>query len=188
MIETDTKLIETCWRIIGQLTNYEGISITVPHDQYPGGEGYQLRCWQGRHGYTRRGHIDKGTAEGKLLFETRIAERLNACDCCFPTALDHIGINHPDGMEWEREIKQSKDGSSYDLLTLRVPLREATIEQVILQPKAAYQKDDCLFCNNPSTQQAYIAANGRTTGIRCCENPNCVESAKQQALDYVNSQ
>ena len=46
-----------------------------------------------------------------------------------------------------------------------------------LRPKSAHQKDDCIACNNPSTKEGVY---GIAT-IRCCGNPDCVESAVELA-------
>lgn len=84
----DRKSLEQAWRLIGRLTEFKGISITVPHDpcQHRQNEGvvYQLRCWdKGEIGYPKRGHIDQGSAGISCLFEATLPEQLKDCECCW---------------------------------------------------------------------------------------------------------
>ena len=57
--QKEAKRLEALWKVIGLLTNFQGISITVPHEPYQHANAdqvykFQLRCWQGQHGSTDR--------------------------------------------------------------------------------------------------------------------------------------
>jgi hypothetical protein len=66
--------------------------------------------------------------------------------------------------------------------------REAT-----LRAKSSWQQDNCIGhwleprCTNPSTQEAYIGTpdGSRSSNVRCCNDPRCVEYAKNLALDIL---
>lgn len=57
--------------------------------------------------------------------------------------------------------------------------------KVTLRPKSSFQKDDCLFCECLSTQEAVCGAGDTIAMIRCCEAESCVEKAKKMALDHI---
>lgn len=118
---TQMDKVRAMWRIILTLTGGKDISITVPHVPLKGAESldkFQLRCWLGEHGYTDRtiGHVDSGSAKGKLLFEVYIPERIcKQCRCCWEHELYGVGINLSDSdLDWMCE-----DKGNYDIVSLR---------------------------------------------------------------------
>ena len=121
--KVEAKRFQEAWQLIGTLTGFKDISITVPHVPYQYAESdknaFQLRCWQGEHGHSgTAGHVDSGSAKGKLLFETRISERLNECSCCWRSQLQCLGLNfdfNSNECEWICENK-----GNYDIIKLRV--------------------------------------------------------------------
>jgi len=120
--QMEAKRLQEAWKLIGALTGFKDISITVPHVRYryaeSGEKGFQLRCWQGEHGYSNHtvGHVDSGTAKGKLLFETRISKKLDECQCCWLVQLQHLGLSFSGDSEneWVSENK-----GNFDIITLR---------------------------------------------------------------------
>ncbi len=127
--------IKCLWELIGVLTNYEGISITVPHAPYQSirevlsqdrdafQEHWQVRCWKESseaqsesHGMSG-GHVD--SCHGLLLFEARLPRRLDNCACCFPSELDTLGIHCPQTKVWVRKmIEVGNRRGSFDILTI----------------------------------------------------------------------
>ncbi len=117
----DRKMLERTWALIGRFTEFEGIFITVPHDpcshRSEEGEVFQLRCWEGRYGIPKKGHIDGGVD----LFEVMLPAKLPDCECCWKQKLDSLGleVHDTETTEWVREVRNAKDGSRYNLLTIR---------------------------------------------------------------------
>lgn len=115
--------LKAAWNLIGRLTKFKGIIITVPHDpcehRHHEGNVYQLRCWEGKIGYPKRGHIDGGVD----LFEVMLPAQLQECDCCWKETLSNLGINvhRSDSFEgeWVKEICTAKDGSKYNQITFK---------------------------------------------------------------------
>lgn len=128
--------IKCLWELIGVLTNYERISITVPHAPYQSTfevmprdreafqEHWQVRCWKAysseaqaeSHGMDG-GHVD--SCHGLLLFETRLPKCLDSCGCCFPQQLSAIGIQSPQTRVWVRKtIEVGNRRGSFDILTI----------------------------------------------------------------------
>ena len=54
---------------------------------------------------------------------------------------------------------------------------EGTLLKVRFLPKSDWQKDDCLYCEAPSTQEAVSI----TSRIRCCTGVSCMEEASKLA-------
>jgi hypothetical protein len=105
------KFKQLFW-IIGILTGYEGITVTVPHvplKRLNRGEDFQLHCWKGAYGYIRDGHVDSGTAKGVLLAETFMSKRLSDCKCCYPQDLEQVGIQPYSGYTWMRNVEEDCD-------------------------------------------------------------------------------
>ena len=48
---------------------------------------------------------------------------------------------------------------------------------VYIQGKSTYQKDGCLFCEDDS----WIEAVCGTAHIRCCDDPDCIQKAREMA-------
>ncbi len=57
---------------------------------------------------------------------------------------------------------------------------------VTIQPKSAWQKDDCLFCDNESTLEAAATTGpGWFATIRCC--PSHTERATEFVKEYAKN-
>ncbi len=52
-----------------------------------------------------------------------------------------------------------------------------------MQHLSDFQKENCLFCNNKATQEAFAqnASESHTANIRCCDNPDCAKKACDHA-------
>lgn len=117
--QQERKMLEKTWALIGRFTGFKSILITVPHDrcEHRSDEGvvYQLRCWEGKYGNPKRGHIDGGDQ----LFEVMLPEKLDELD--WKCTLRNLGINvnDTDTTEWIKEVRESRGGFNYDLITIR---------------------------------------------------------------------
>ncbi|MCX6715473.1 MAG: hypothetical protein NT077_00455 [Candidatus Taylorbacteria bacterium] len=116
----ERKMLARTWGLLGRFTDFEGVFITVPHDPcgHRSDEGivYQLRCWEGKYGNPTKGHIDGGVD----LFEVMLPEQLKDCECCWKNTLNNLGLKVDDTetTEWVKEVREAKDGSRYDLITI----------------------------------------------------------------------
>ena len=51
----------------------------------------------------------------------------------------------------------------------------------IIQKLSGWQKENCLFCDNKATNEAYFEIGNATAHIRCCEDRNCQSLALERA-------
>lgn len=64
--------------------------------------------------------------------------------------------------------------------------KKESTPRVIIRTKSYLQKDDCLFCEGPSSLEAHGSKGKRMTSIRCCTNKECIERAKKMARDFLS--
>jgi hypothetical protein len=57
------------------------------------------------------------------------------------------------------------------------------LDGITVRDKSEWQKDNCLFCENPATKEAVYDV----STIRCCDNSECQEEAKKTSLRPVIS-
>jgi hypothetical protein len=50
-------------------------------------------------------------------------------------------------------------------------------DEVVFNPKASWQKDNCLFCDNEAVLQAECGS----SAIRCCDDEECMQKAAEMA-------
>ncbi len=119
MVDMKREHFSEVWKMIGRLTKFDKIFITVPHDpcahRSDDAVVYQLRCWEGKIGRPGRGHVDGGVD----LFEIMLPAQLKECECCWKQTLQYMGLNMRDTeeTEWVKEVRTASDGSKYDLIT-----------------------------------------------------------------------
>lgn len=61
----------------------------------------------------------------------------------------------------------------------------AVVIKIVIRPKSSFQKDVCLFCNEPSIFEAVGRMGNIMPLIRCCKKDSCRDEASKLAKKYI---